>query len=148
MVGKLGPVGSGLAAGLGVFASAGARGASLLADEANQSGVGHQTYGPDFSGARYGQANSTHPRHPESSDDPNGGDGADDDTGTDGTPPMTPIPQIPTLPMPNSQPTGDSAGNPAGPKAPAAGSGGGATASESGAGGGAAAAGSVPPIPA
>lgn len=148
MVGKLGAVGSGLAAGLGVFASAGAKAASLLSDEANQSGVGHQTYGPDFSGARYGQANSIHPR---GHDDPNGSDGdddTDDGTGTDGTPPMAPIPQIPTLPTPNGQPAGDSGTSPAAPKAPAAGSGGGAAASGSGAGGGAAAAGSVPPIPA
>jgi type IV secretion system protein TrbL len=146
MVGKLGPVGTGLAAGLGLLASAGAKGSSLLADESNQSGVGHQTYGPDFSGARYGQANSLHPRGRNGSDDP---DDPDDDT--DGAPSMPPTPSVPTIPAPNSQANqssgqagGDTGGKPAAPKTPAAGGGASAGAGE----GGAATAGSVPPIPA
>lgn len=145
MVGMLGPVGAGLAAGLGALASAGAKGASLLADESNQSGVGHQTYGPDFSGARYGQANSLHPRGRNGSEDP------DDPGDPDGTPSMPPTPGAPTIPVPNSQASqssgqagGDAGGKPAAPTTPAAGGGAGA----GGGGGGAAAAGSVPPMPA
>jgi hypothetical protein len=149
LVGKLGPVGTGLAAGLGLLASAGAKGASLLADESNQSGVGHQTYGPDFSGAGFGQANSLHPRarNDHGPDDPYSHDDSD---GTPAMPSAPPTPSLPSIPAPDGQPNqsngqagGGTGGSPT-PKTPAAGGGAGA-----GAGGAdAAAAGSVPPIPA
>ena len=156
MLGKLGPVGSGLATGVGIMSGLGAKGASLLADEANQSGVGHHTYGPDFSGARFGRANSIQPRDRSDPDDSNtsddGPDGGDNGGGVT-TPPMPQAPtQTPQAPIPQPLPASNpghstpDSGNPAAPKAPAAG--GGAGGGAVGAGGGAAAAGSVPAIPA
>jgi hypothetical protein len=53
-VGGFGAAGQALAAGLGMVQSVGAKGSSLLADQTNQAGVGHQTYGPDFSSVRSG----------------------------------------------------------------------------------------------
>jgi len=52
----LGPVGAGLAAGLGMVARVGAQGTSLLTDMTNQEGVGHNTYQPDYQGGYADQA--------------------------------------------------------------------------------------------
>lgn len=46
--GFLGPVGAGLAAGIGVMTKVGSMGTSVLTDMTNQEGVGHNTYQPDF----------------------------------------------------------------------------------------------------
>ena len=48
----LGPVGAGVAAGMGMVTSMGAKAAGLLTDQTNQAGVGQNTYGPDFSAMR------------------------------------------------------------------------------------------------
>ncbi len=149
LLGGLGPAGQALATGLGWVQSAGAKGTSLMSDESNQAGVGHHTFGPDFSNARSskGQSGGTSQGsgHPGQSDqDDDGGD--DPNTLTPPTPPMPPTPQT----LPASSPTGGQGGQ--GGQSPttapkptgAGGAGGGAGA---GAGGGAAgAAGAVPPV--
>jgi hypothetical protein len=48
----LGPVGVGLAAGLGVMTKVGTRGTAVLTDVTNQEGVGHNTYQPDYQDGR------------------------------------------------------------------------------------------------
>ncbi len=48
----LGPVGAGLAAGLGAMARVGTVGTSVLTDLTNQEGVGHNTYQPDYQDSR------------------------------------------------------------------------------------------------
>lgn len=48
----LGPVGFGLAAGLGAMARVGTVGTSVLTDLTNQEGVGHNTYQPDYQDGR------------------------------------------------------------------------------------------------
>lgn len=142
-----GGLGQGLAAGLGMLQSAGAKGTSLLSDEANQSGVGHQTYGPDFSSSRPEQQPGRHPKSDNDEND-NPDEGGDGDTGVP-TPPLPPTPNLPGDASPSAAPQpGQPAGNTGGqadqgppgagsPKPPAAGGGGGA--------GGAAAGGAVPP---
>lgn len=111
----------GLSTGLGLVSSLGAKGSSLLSDVSNQSGVGHQTYGPDFSNARpdgSGVRGGGHPAHPNDSDNDDDGD---DDTPPPTTPP-TPTPQTvaasaptPKPPTPTPQgPTGSSSGKAAG----------------------------------
>ena len=161
MLGKLGGVGQGLAAGLGLLQSAGAKGTSLVSDEANQSGVGHHTYGPDFSNT--GTSRSGPGGHPLSDgtdddhNDHNDTDGSDDGGGAGGTPdlPTPPLPPTPpglsdVNPAPPPGQVGQPGSNPenqgghggqgppagGGPKPPAGGGGG---------AGGAAASGSVPP---
>jgi hypothetical protein len=46
----LGPIGAGLAAGLGAITTVGAAGTSMFTDLTNQAGVGHNTYQPDYQG--------------------------------------------------------------------------------------------------
>jgi hypothetical protein len=48
----LGPVGVGLAAGIGLIGKAGSLGTSVLTDLTNQEGVGHNTYQPDYQDGR------------------------------------------------------------------------------------------------
>ncbi len=48
----LGPVGVGLAAGLGVMTKIGTLGTAVLTDVTNQEGVGHNTYQPDYQDGR------------------------------------------------------------------------------------------------
>jgi hypothetical protein len=48
----LGPVGIGLAAGLGVMTKLGTLGTAVLTDVTNQEGVGHNTYQPDYQDGR------------------------------------------------------------------------------------------------
>lgn len=50
LLSKVGPIGAAAAQGLGLMQSVGAKGATVGADAANQMGVGHQSYQPDFSG--------------------------------------------------------------------------------------------------
>ena len=73
MLGALGPVGAGVAPGMGMVTSLGAKAAGLLTDQTNQAGVGQNTYGPDFSAmGSYNQSdpNGTGPgRHPHGDDD-------------------------------------------------------------------------------
>lgn len=152
-LGKLGPAGAGLATSLGALSSLGAKATSLVADETNQSGVGHHTYGPDFSSTRTAPGNSItrRPHGHDDSGDPGdlSGDGDKDaGSGGGGVPPTPPVPTPPTLPVGNpghdpehrpeygQDPQSSTSG---GPKLPTPGS---------GAAGGAAAAVSVPPVPA
>ena len=156
LLGGLGPAGQALATGLGWVQSAGAKGTSLMSDETNQAGVGHHTFGPDFSNARSrsngqsggGGQGSGHPGQSDQNDD--GGD--DPNTLTPPTPPMPPTPQTLPAGSPTGSPTGGqgpgqggqspaAAPKPTGGAGPGGGAGGGA------AGGGAAgAAGAVPPV--
>lgn len=48
----LGPVGAGLALGIGVMTRVGSVGTSVLTDMTNQEGVGHNTYQPDYQDGR------------------------------------------------------------------------------------------------
>ena len=48
----LGPVGAGLAMGIGVMTRVGSVGTSVLTDMTNQEGVGHNTYQPDYQDGR------------------------------------------------------------------------------------------------
>lgn len=154
-LGTLGGIGQGVAAGLGLIQSAGAKGTSLLADEANQSGVGHHTYGPDFSSGRPQQRN---PRHPESDDNTSSGDSDRDVNGDDGndvpTPPLPPAPDLPSGTPPPSSPAPPGQSSDSNSKAPSntpPATGGkppassGPTVGGGGASGGAAAGGAVPP---
>jgi hypothetical protein len=115
----LGPVGAGLAAGLGAMARVGTVGTSVLTDLTNQEGVGHNTYQPDYQdGRRDGAARANR----EANSQPQQ---------TQGSPTTSP-----NGPSTDPGPTAPSAGANG-----AAGSGGGAGAGTSaGAGGGAAAA--------
>jgi hypothetical protein len=133
VLGALGPVGAGVAAGMGMVTSMGARAAGLLTDQTNQAGVGQNTYGPDFSAMGHsaqsgpnGLGPGRHPHGDNDSDHPDpGGDGGDQ------APPMPPTPS-----------TFDPASfNPAQPAHAAAGGGAGG-----GAGGAAAGGAAVPPV--
>jgi len=80
VLGALGPVGAGMAAGMGMVTSMGAKAAGLLTDQTNQAGVGQNTYGPDFSAmgsnsesGQNGQGPGRHPHGDHDSDDPAGG---------------------------------------------------------------------------
>jgi hypothetical protein len=65
----LGPVGAGLAAGIGVLTRVGSVGTSVLTDLTNQEGVGHNTYQPDYQdGRRDGAARAN--REANGADDP------------------------------------------------------------------------------
>jgi hypothetical protein len=48
--GIFGPIGAGLAAGIGAITTLGAAGTSVFTDLTNQQGVGHNTYQPDYQG--------------------------------------------------------------------------------------------------
>lgn len=99
-LGNLGPVGQAMSTGLGIVSSAGAKATSLLADETNQAGVGHGTYGPDFSGLRDDGSQSggvkSSGTHPGAHDDSN-----DDSAGPTPTPGQLPVPP-PPVPTPAS----------------------------------------------
>jgi len=173
LLGGLGPAGQALAPGLGWVQSAGAKGTSLMSDESNQAGVGHHTFGPDFSNARSSPGRSSsgqngggnqgggiqgggHPGQPDQNDY----DGGDDpNTVTPGIPSMPPTPQttVPTsAPIggqgPRQSPEdgqgGAGKGAGAGPKPPAGAGGGagGGTGAGAGAAGGGAAGAAVPPV--
>ena len=79
-----GAVGGALAKGMGAVQKVGTQGASLMSDETNQTGVGHHTYGPDFSNIRSSgsssSASSGNGRHP--ADDGGGGGGGGPDGGS------------------------------------------------------------------
>ena len=157
VLGRLGPAGGGVAAGLGMVTSMGAKAAGLLTDQTNQAGVGQNTYGPDFSamgsnsrsnpngqGDPNGLGPGRHPHGDNDSDDPQHGGGTGGGGG-DQAPPVPPTPssfnQIPAAggPAPAAtrhptQGTGSSTGGGAG--------GGAAGGADAGAAGGAA----VPPV--
>lgn len=124
-----GAAGSTLATGIGLVSSIGSHGAGLLADETNQAGVGHHTYGPDFSNL-----------HDRKNTGQRRGGSAQPKDGSDDLSPSLPLPLSDPLP-------GGSFGGaaPAGAATPAAGAGagGGGGAAASGAAGAAA----VPPVP-
>lgn len=123
-----GVAGSTLATGIGLVSSIGSHGAGLLADETNQAGVGHHTYGPDFSNL-HDRKNTGQRR------------GAPTQPGEDGT---EDLPQPLPPPLSGPPPGGSSGGAaPAGAATPAAGAGAGGAVAASGAAGGAA----VPPVP-
>ena len=54
--GFLGPIGAGIAAGIGAITTIGAAGTSVFTDLTNQEGVGHNTYQPDYQGGAGDQA--------------------------------------------------------------------------------------------
>ena len=160
VLGRLGPVGGGVAAGLGMVTSMGAKAAGLLTDQTNQAGVGQNTYGPDFSamgsnsrsdpngqGDPNGLGPGRHPHGDNDSDDPQHGGG----TGGGGGDQAPPVP-----PTPSSFTQIPAAGGPAPaapdspPRTPAAtggGAGGGAAGGAAGgAGAGAAGGAAVPPV--
>ena len=127
-MGALGVAGQVAATGLGIAAGAGARAAALGADLANQMGVGHNTYIPDFSSARSRGRNNA---GPSDQDNPQiNGAGPDADSST----PTAPSP-APPGPVGSPGPAG------AGPSTGAAGGG------VAAASGGAAAGASVPVVP-
>ena len=156
VLGALGPAGARAAAGLGMVTSMGAKAAGLLTDQANQAGVGQNTYGPDFSamgsnshGKPSGQGDPNglgpgrHPHGDNDSDDPQHGGGTGGGGG-DQAPPVPPTPssfnQMPAAGGPAPAATGHPTQGTTGPTGgPAGGAGGGAGA---GAAGGAA----VPPV--
>lgn len=57
--GVFGPVGAGLAAGLGVMARLGSAGVALGSDITNQAGIGNPTYQPDYLGGSAGSSSRT-----------------------------------------------------------------------------------------
>jgi hypothetical protein len=57
--GVFGPVGAGLAAGLGVMARLGSAGVALGSDITNQAGIGNPTYQPDYLGGSAGTSSRT-----------------------------------------------------------------------------------------
>jgi hypothetical protein len=65
----LGPVGAGLAAGIGVMTRVGSVGTSVLTDMTNQEGVGHNTYQPDYQDGRRDSAARAN-REANGADDP------------------------------------------------------------------------------
>lgn len=76
----IGPVAGGVASafgvGLGAMVSAGTRGAAVGADVANQMGVGHNTYVPDFQPAKSNEGGRKRNSHPEQrGEDTDGGAG-------------------------------------------------------------------------
>ena len=98
VLGGSGPVGAGVAAGIGIVTSMGAKAAGLLTDQTNQAGVGQNTYGPDFSAmrsdsqsGRNGLGPGRHPHGDHDSDDPSN-DGDSGGGGGDQAPPMAPTP--------------------------------------------------------
>lgn len=58
-LGMLGGAGQAMSLGIGAVQKVGAVGTSLLGDESNQSGVGHQTHTPDFSSLRGGSSSGS-----------------------------------------------------------------------------------------
>ncbi|HEY3368098.1 MAG TPA: type IV secretion system protein, partial [Symbiobacteriaceae bacterium] len=80
----LGPIGAGLAAGLGVVTRVGSIGTSLVTDLTNQEGVGHNTYQPDYQGG-YGDGAARANREANATDhDPGSDDSAPSLTGSGG----------------------------------------------------------------
>ncbi|MDN5898546.1 MAG: type IV secretion system protein, partial [Brachybacterium sp.] len=73
LAGKLGPAGMAVAAGIGTMSSLGGKATALMGDQSNQSGVGHQTYGPDFS--NMGSKGASSPGHPKNGGAGGGGGG-------------------------------------------------------------------------
>ncbi|WP_404388827.1 hypothetical protein [Humibacillus xanthopallidus] len=147
------------AAGLGLVATVGARGAAMGADLTNQMGVGDSSYVPDFSsGRRNNQQPNQQPNQRRDDDNPeiNGADG----NGTDGTGGMggggpSSFPSTPSMPStpsgtgPGGTGLSGSSGGRGGNGIPAGTAGaGGAGAGAAGGTGGAAAAGAVPAVPA
>lgn len=107
MLSNLPAIGQAASAGLGMVQSLGAKGGSLLADETNQAGVGHQTYGPDFSNIRSGGSSSMGwpPNAKANAGDADDRDQSGDQSGDQGgalggnqlpTPPAMPQPGVPT----------------------------------------------------
>lgn len=100
--GLLGPVGAAFAAGIGAVTAVGSTGAALFTDVANQAGIGHNTYQPDYqAGRRDGAARAAWEQ-----------EGAEDDPIDDGsldgpTPVGGPDPSGPTQPLPTT-PSGGS----------------------------------------
>lgn len=148
LVGSFGAPGAAMSKGMSLVMSAGAKGASLMADETNQAGVGQSTYGPDFSNARTSQNNG---QASGQGGQQGGRAGGDDDAPTFPPSSMPPTPPMPAL-TPSGPPSGGSPGgrpgngpgNGGGPKPP--GGGGGAGAAGGGAGGAAGGAAAVPPV--
>ncbi len=67
----LGPVGAGLAMGIGVMTRVGTVGTSVLTDMTNQEGVGHNTYQPDYQdGRRDGAARANREANADSANSP------------------------------------------------------------------------------
>lgn len=104
-------LGGGLAAGqaisrgLGMLQSLGAKSTSLVSDVSNQAGIGHHTFGPDFSNAASGRGDGGR------ANDSAGGEEIDDQGDDDGSDPTSPPPPPPPParipPRPRTQ--GDSA---------------------------------------
>ena len=138
-------LGAGVATGMGMLTSMGAKAAGLLTDQTNQAGVGQNTYGPDFSAMRsngqsgQGLGPGRHPPGDDATDDPDQGGGAGGGGGEQGSPrPPTPPAFTPASPVFAGAGQPGSAGTGAGPTAAGTSAGGAA----GGAGGGAA----VPPV--
>jgi len=160
-----GGIGQALTAGMGMVQQFGGAGTSLIADQTNQEGVGHQTYGPDFSNLRGGGSGSNADRrrggpqrHPDADD---GGQDGDPDVvqngGQDGAPAMPPTFPIPTTPPvpanvtgggggPNGGQGGTPGGAPSGAGTTPGPGGAGGAGSTGGAGGAAGGAAAVPPV--
>jgi hypothetical protein len=77
-----GAVGSAAAAGLGVMASVGTKGAAIGADLTSQMGVGHHTYQPDFSGG--GKRKNNNSDRPADQHQQSGRGNTDDRSGPNG----------------------------------------------------------------
>lgn len=133
------------AAGLGLVATVGARGAAMGADLTNQMGVGDSSYVPDFSTDR---RNNQQPNKRRDDDNPeiNGADSNGHGSGGTGGGGPSSFPSAPSIP---STPSGNGTGGAgmSGGGIPAGGAGG-AGAAGAGGTGGAAAAGAVPAVPA
>jgi hypothetical protein len=83
----LGAAGAVVGAGIGAMVSAGTRGAAVGADVANQTGVGHSTYVPDFQPAR-GTGDRHRVTHPEQrGEDPGSSSGGTGGGAVDAPPP-------------------------------------------------------------
>ncbi|WP_256791968.1 type IV secretion system protein [Terrabacter sp. Ter38] len=141
------------AAGLGLVATVGARGAAVGADLTNQMGVGDSSYVPDFSSDR---RNSRQRNQRRDDDNPeiNGADrtGPDGNSGSSGgsgggQPSFPNTPTMPTTPSGTDPGATGMSGGGGGSAVPAGAGGGAAGAGGAGAGGGAAA-GAVPAVPA
>ena len=118
----LGAAAAVIGAGVGSFVSAGTRGAAVAADLANQAGVGHNTYVPDFQPSR--PTGDRHRlAHPEQRGDNTGRAGGSGDTGGGA---VQPPPPAQTSPSTGTGPIPPPNGGGAGSGAAAAGAGAGA----------------------
>ncbi|TQM57842.1 type IV secretion system protein [Humibacillus xanthopallidus] len=152
------------AAGLGLVATVGARGAAMGADLTNQMGVGDSSYVPDFSSdRRNNQQRNQQPNQRRDDDNPavNGADGNGTDGsngsgrtgGTDGrgqpSSPSTPsMPATPSGTGPGAKGMSEGSGSSGIPAGTAGAAGGAGAAGAAGGTGGAAAASAVPAVPA